>query len=362
MDELTLLRRLDADTPAPTRAALTNAFEALTDRMTVDELHTRSHAAPRRRRRTPRLRWAALTVAGAAALAMALVLTDTVGIAGLRPGATAQAAEVLHEAAHNTIRTSDPVVGKGQYLRVRTRQSSLNHTGSSIWREADVSDVYVPADRTANWYFVRSPAKATEYLTTGSKSAADAAYRRAIDARGFTGPRTDIAPGGDISGTGTTWRPDGIDLATLPTDPRVLLNRLYRAGLGAGTNPDQEAFAMTADILRFGLTPAKLRSALFQAVALIPGVEITDHAVTLDGRTGVAIGRTEPSTNQRQEIIIDPNTGRMIGEREYSTKPVRIGGATIRGQRAAYFSSVTTTVVDALPQATLEHTRKATAG
>ncbi|RAM38291.1 hypothetical protein DBZ45_04560 [Arthrobacter globiformis] len=47
-------------------------------------------------------------------------------------------------------------------------------------------------------------------------------------------------------------------------------------------------------------------------LALIPGVTASEPA-NLDGKTGVAIGRTEPlGGGLGAEIIIDPNTGLVI--------------------------------------------------
>jgi hypothetical protein len=60
----------------------------------------------------------ALASAAAAFLVGVLVTADVV--LPDRPGATAEAAEVLNNAAAATIQTSDPVVGPGQYMKVET--------------------------------------------------------------------------------------------------------------------------------------------------------------------------------------------------------------------------------------------------
>jgi hypothetical protein len=57
-------------------------------------------------------------IALASAAAAFLVTADVV--LPDRPGATAEAAEVLNNAAAATIQTSDPVVGPGQYMKVET--------------------------------------------------------------------------------------------------------------------------------------------------------------------------------------------------------------------------------------------------
>ena len=54
---------------------------------------------------------------------------------------------------------------------------------------------------------------------------------------------------------------------------------------------------------------------------MIPGVTVTEGQANLDGRTGVAIGRLEEGpAKTRQELIIDPETGLLIGERSVLTQ------------------------------------------
>ncbi|WP_123704035.1 hypothetical protein [Rathayibacter sp. PhB127] len=88
-----------------------------------------------------------------------------------------------------------------------------------------------------------------------------------------------------------------------------------------------------------------MRASLYQAAALIPGVEFIEDQATLDGRTGTAIGRVETNANFRQDIIIDPDTGLFIGERTTQlTAEDGIPADTITG-----WSAVTTTVVPDAP-------------
>jgi len=54
---------------------------------------------------------------------------------------------------------------------------------------------------------------------------------------------------------------------------------------------------------------------------MIPGVVVTEDQATLNGRTRVSIGRLEPSSGLRQDIIIDSKTGELIGERSVIVDP-----------------------------------------
>jgi hypothetical protein len=100
-------------------------------------------------------------------------------------------------------------------------------------------------------------------------------------------------------------------LASLPTDPDRL-----RAVLQAEAAGDSRlvfkrvaALATTADAL---LSPA-LRSALYQVLATVPGVERVPGQVDLGGHVGVAIAHT--GDGKRTELVIDPVSSRMIGFR-----------------------------------------------
>jgi hypothetical protein len=89
-----------------------------------------------------------------------------------------------------------------------------------------------------------------------------------------------------------------------------------------------------------------MRAALYKAAAGIPGVTITDRAATLDGHTGVAFGRDE-GNGVRQEIIIDPSTGLLIGERQVLLKDGVLPG--VRAGESMGWTAVTTTVVNSAP-------------
>ena len=92
-----------------------------------------------------------------------------------------------------------------------------------------------------------------------------------------------------------------------------------RSNRGGSASQDEDNFVRITDLLRLGLVPADLRAGLYDALALIRGVTASEQA-NFDGKVGIAIGRTEPlRAGQRAEIIIDPNTGLVIGERTVMT-------------------------------------------
>ncbi|MFG3054957.1 CU044_5270 family protein [Kitasatospora sp. NPDC048239] len=102
-------------------------------------------------------------------------------------------------------------------------------------------------------------------------------------------------------------------LAALPTDPDVLLKKIYEETKGQGRTPDQEAFATIGDLLREQLAPPAVGSALYRAAAKIPGVTVVDDSVDASGRHGVAVAHVDGTT--RTEWIFDPASHEFLGER-----------------------------------------------
>jgi hypothetical protein len=104
-------------------------------------------------------------------------------------------------------------------------------------------------------------------------------------------------------------------LQSLPTDPRTLLNLIYKETAGAGQSPDQEAFTTIGDLLRESIAPPEVSAALFRAAALIPGVTVVPNAVDAVGRPGIAVSFT--SNGEQSEWIFNKQTSQMLGELDF---------------------------------------------
>jgi len=330
-DELTLLRKVRDDVAEPSTTAVNAGRAAL-----LEAAGPTVARSAKRHRGLKRAGWTTLGVVGAAAIAATLVLTNVVGLAGWRGGADAAAADSLGRAAAATIRTSDPVVGPGQFLKITTTAVYTVDGEHGTYLQSENGEMYIPANRDDDWVWVRPPSEVVQ--TFGSESSKQAANDHK------TPVATEVVRA--AKGAFYNGRPMDFGLDALPRDPQQLLNYIYRTTAGAGVSPDGEALVFIADTLRTGVVPADLRAALYQALAGIPGVEITDNQATLDGRTGVAFGRDE-SNGLRQEIVIDPTTGQLIGEREVV---LRVGvlphvpAGTVSGS-----TSVSTSIVDSAP-------------
>ncbi|NQX36443.1 CU044_5270 family protein [Herbiconiux sp. VKM Ac-2851] len=294
---------------------------------------------PARRRALPVIGFSLL---GAGALTVVLVASNVLGLAGWRGGADSAAAGALESAAVATIEASDPVVGLGQYLRITTNAVYSASTGDGAggftsFLDGSRDELYVPYDRQGDWVWMRHAREPVQ--TFGPASEAFAAEMHALEEDELL-----RAPAGTFYG-GSPTEISG-DYDALPRNPNQLLNAIYAKTLTQGQSPDGAALVWIADVLRNGTVPAELRAALYQAAARIPGVTITDQQASLDGTTGIAIGRVEPSTNIRQDIIIDPDTGQFIGEREISL----VANNGLPAGTPSESTTVSITVVDTAPE------------
>ena len=303
MDQLELLRKVHEDW-RPSDATRNEGKAILFGAIELDAGHHTSS-----RQRTRRSRAIGFSALGAGALTVALVLTNVVGLAGWRGGADAAAASVLQKAAHAAITTADIDVQPGHFLQVDTTILSTaglsTATGDGEVQFRESYSLYVPAEQSDEWVFVRRPIKLERTWGPKSEEAAAGLPQES------TVTEVERAANGEFDGHRSAFDPAG-----WPRDPYRVLNRIYLLTLGTGPSPDGEALVFIADALRQGTVPADLRAAMLEAAAMIPGVTIVDKQATLDGRSGVAIGRFEEGWGTRQEILIDPSTGQMIGTRE----------------------------------------------
>lgn len=285
----------------------------------------RKTARPRRRR-------AGFLSIGVAAVAATLVVSSLVGVSNHGQSA---AADVLHQSALATIKTSDPVVPSGEFLRVTTSAVYSKTSGATSYLTLAKDELFVPADRSQDWVWVRGAS--APYKTFGAASAAKAAQAKPGETELVRAPAGGFySEPSDSSATA---------FAKLPHDPHALLAYIHRQTAGQGNSVNEATFGYIADKLTNGLAPADLRAALYEAAALIPDVTIQDKQATLDGSTGIAIGRTDSEGNTRDELIINPGTGALIGQREVLIK----AESGIPAGTAIGWTTKTSTIVKTAP-------------
>ena len=350
MDESTLLRKVRSDVPEASGDILDKGRAALFNR-----INESGSTAVKRPKRKARVRWASAGIGaiGTAALVTGLIVTNVIGLAGWRGSAEPAAAEVLHSAALASIGNSDALLAPGQYLRVDTAAvyGATTQIGDSARMVSYLTitndELYVPADRAQDWVWVRGLAEPYDTFGPESERVAEESWAAVVSERGADYKELVRAPKGAFYSYENVHSPD--HLAELSRNPYLLLNHIYKTTMGQGNSPDGQALTWIADTLRFGAVPADLRAALYQAAAMIPGVEITEKQANLNGATGVAIGRLEDATGIRQDLIIDPTTGQLIGERQVLTHEGDEQSGFPIGTTISW-TAITTTVVDGAPE------------
>lgn len=292
-----------------------------------------SHQSATRRRTSRRL---ILLATAASVLADALTAAEMLNTIGNTASSAAQAADLLNQAAESSISGADQPVGPGQYLKVDTAYVGTMHTdGGLTWNTRADSHLYVPYDRHGEWILDLDPVTPIEYLGSTTKDMVDEYY----SSRGLP----TIEPAQQIRGLGGLFFTGGNtmsfghlspeDEASIPRDPAALIEwiRAYIKGT------DSSVWAFIADQLSSGLVPAEWRSVLYEAAALVPGATATSAQTTLDGRVGTAVGLTADGI--RTEIIFDPATGLLIGQRAVNESTGAVTGWT----------AVKNSVVDSAP-------------
>ncbi|MBW3085815.1 hypothetical protein KEM60_02026 [Austwickia sp. TVS 96-490-7B] len=269
-------------------------------------------------------------------------LIDLPGVGQVETALPAVAA-VLDKAALNA---TDPPARGSQYFRIRnvevtTATQDNGEANAQVWQMTYERVEYVAVDGSRPTYVV-SRKLSQPTLIAGSTTPPPPPPSFGNNTESV---RTSTLTPNHLKGSWQT--PTAPWLSDLPRDTTALRERMYQDAHGHGPSTDGEVLVLAADVLRSGRVPADLRTSLFKVLRTVPGVAITSEAVTLDGRRGVGIGRTETSGGFRQELIIDPDNGQVLGEREVLTQPMSSTGppaGTVMSSRA-----VSQTVVDKVP-------------
>jgi RNA polymerase sigma-70 factor (ECF subfamily) len=217
-------------------------------------------------------------------------------------------------------------IPEGAWLRVETHETTLgyvtdgsgSYVGAYDWPLVDVT--WVPSDTSGEW--VRQSYAGKPSVFYGGKAAADAAAADYAVSAHEDEPTLDRAKAGVFTvgelGGGNS-APITEEIAAMPRDPQRLLDHL-----GADAEEDRSGAVIdaVAQALRSGIVPADLQAAMYQALALLPDVVITDDAADLDGRRGTAIGVQRADGAETDEIIVDPTTGLYLGQRQIQNRTI----------------------------------------
>ena len=274
---------------------------------------------PARRRRRPAL-LAVAAIVGVGALTGAVV-----GVAHLATPDSAAAA-TLHDAARAAAASDS--ASPTAYTRVTVTELALGYATSDGehydegYLAPTTTVTWVPRSVAGQW--VReswSDAATVFYGGAAAREAARSDFATSAHRddparqRALAGAFTNGELGGTAPGTLTA-----VDIAGLPRDPAALVRRIEDAPRAAGASDEEHVFDTVSTFLRTGIVPADLRATMFEVLADLPGIVVTEEQTSLDGRRGTAIGLSEEGDDLRQEVIIDRSGGEYLGERTLQTR------------------------------------------
>jgi hypothetical protein len=258
-----------------------------------------------------RVRWLAAAAAVAVLTGGGLV-ASTVDLTGVGSNSVT-AAEELIRAADLAARVVERPIAPGQYRYVRSRYEGITVEYGSIkaWSTDMVNEEWIPADRRDEW-LLRFDINSVKWLDghEGEGEPDPGPFKDGQEFRGKCGKYSYYAEGQpDRCTAGSFGNPTPEFIAALPKDPKELLAKLTEAGQAGDAGALMEARAA----LQSGQYPAEVRANFFRALAMLPGLVVTDKRANLDGKEGVALGIKY--FDDFTEIIIDPDNGDFIGGR-----------------------------------------------
>lgn len=111
-------------------------------------------------------------------------------------------------------------------------------------------------------------------------------------------------------------------LIQLPTDPSTLLQYIEQHATGGGPR-FSDIFSYAQALLGGGGTggaplPPKVSAAMYRVIARLPGMRLIGPTRDPLGRAGVAVGLFFKHQSGRIELIFNPKTGVLLGERQIS--------------------------------------------
>lgn len=279
-----------------------------------------------------------------AALLIGGLIVPTIRWSGSSSSATANAAEYLHTASQKAS-ASAATAAPGEYTHVKTRAWWSAFNGDYVFLNENLIQTWVPADLNDEWTQTREATTNRIWIAgTEAEARRDGVLVDGIwpslNERARCGD-FDGAVGGvpDCSASGSWQRPTADFIAGLPTTAAGMSQRLSADVPDNGSQAATE-LAYAADALTSGALPPATTAVLYDAMAAIPGIEVTEDQANLDGQLGTAFGIENGDV--RFEVIIDRTTGDFIGQRQVLTdsRDAAPSGTTIT------YTSVTRQIVD----------------
>lgn len=282
MDRLVAARAVEqpaSDAVARAQAMVHAAVERVTRETASAELDDSPAAAAPLRRRLLRRRWIA-TAATVAAVATGAAVLPAVSVGGHRPAATADAATFLNGVANQV---DDAAAKDGG-------QSNKALRGARYWKETTEDFSELLNDLPDN-----KPRTTTTFtdMRTGDGVWVQNGSANRFEVTNRSHP---------------TWRIGTKDyrlnqLDHLPTDAAAM-RKLLTDGVSAS-----RAFDSAVYLLHTPIT-SEVRSAIFRAMAGIPGVHLDGSGMDTRGRSGVKVSDSDGVA--RTQALINPQSGSLL--------------------------------------------------
>lgn len=348
MNEIELLRRLRDELPPARPEARAAARARLVARAEHTERGAPSRAAAFWLR--PRL---GLALAGVALAA--LLVAIPIGIFGGAGRVQPAVAKVLGRAAAIAAEQEPVTPGPGQFLYTRSKSAYLSAVGYNPacqrrpcdrehpWEATDEWSILVPSE-DQTWVSFDDSLRGRTRQVSGKPRFVSADQRAGWIAAGSPPlPRPGSVEDSAVSGSGMPF-----DASKLPTDPAALREMIEARNIRGVSGPPGEAetFTLIGDMLRRTYLPAAIRAALYELTAELPGVELLGAVEDPVGRHGIGIAYTDRKRGTRHELIFDPQTSVLLGERESIVRADAFGFEAPVGTTIGYAAYLESKVVD----------------
>lgn len=246
----------------------------------------------------------AAAAAGAAALLTAVPILLLGGSGEVQPAAAA----VLRKAATvAAVQQAEAPPGPGQYFFTRSKEASVaitfgvNRQWSALY--AKERESWTTPDGTIRFRVI---SKKPEFVSEDQRAAWVAAGSPQLGS-------------GHVSLNRMKGGNEFLETSNLPTEPKALreLIEARKAPQFVHHPPGRaETFVLIGDLLRETYLPPAFRAALYEVAAELPGVELLGEVEDSAGRTGIGIAYDGAREGARSELIFNPNTSALLGERQ----------------------------------------------
>jgi hypothetical protein len=309
VDEIKLLQRFEGPPTDPAPEVVASAWVGL-----VREVDRSADAPPGRGLVSGR-RWV-VAVAVAAVAAGAVVAVPAILPEGHPGSAGPVAASALFRAAHiaRDLPAEAPP-GPGQYVYTKTVSTQTL--------------LYIPGHGLANFSFteplvreawIGSDGSGRTIETSGDVTFPTPADRVAWEEAGMPDLKAGEASGDETYPPGKLYF---VDASTLPTGHEELKAVLEKREVEGGPKGDWETFTIVGDLLRETWAPPRVRAALYEVAANLPGVEWVGHVSDDMGRPGLAVAYTHGGV--RDELFFDADTAQLLGSSSILIDPDAVG-------------------------------------